>query len=62
MMNKQTLKVDEQFSEEIIAINRSNRSYIDDYYYMEEMGEKKHNEDYMNYPVNVMAFKIDWVL
>mmetsp|Transcript_16686 Transcript_16686/g.25717 ORF Transcript_16686/g.25717 Transcript_16686/m.25717 type:complete len:142 (+) Transcript_16686:3239-3664(+) len=62
MMNKQTLKVKKHFSDEIVSINRSNRSYIDDYYYAEEMGEQKDNKQFMNFPVHVVAFKVDWVL
>jgi len=62
MINKQTLKVANKFSEEIVSINRANRSYVDDSYFLQEMGEDKSNDYFKNYPVSVVCFKIDWVL
>mmetsp|Transcript_8199 Transcript_8199/g.12578 ORF Transcript_8199/g.12578 Transcript_8199/m.12578 type:complete len:151 (+) Transcript_8199:1179-1631(+) len=61
MSNKQTLRVSNQFSEEIVSINRSNHSNIDDLYFSKQMREVK-DKSFKSFPVNVMALKVDWIL
>ena len=62
MMNKQTLKVKQCYSEEIVSVRRSNALNIDDLYFQKMMVEDKTNENYKSYPVEVRAIRVDWIL
>ena len=62
MLNKQTLKVEDQHSEKIVSVMESGTSYVDNAYYRGSMGEDRNNEEYKNYPVNVYALKLDWII
>ena len=62
MLNKQTLKVEDQHSEKIVSVMESGTSYVDNAYYKESMGEDRTSEEYKNYPVNVYALKLDWII
>jgi uncharacterized protein YaaQ len=62
MQNKQTLKVPYKFSQDIVSVNKSTCSYVDDSYFEKTVGENKQNKSYPNYPVEVEALKIGWIL
>jgi hypothetical protein len=40
MLNKQTLRLKSKFNDHIVAVNRSQSSYCDDYYYRTTMNEQ----------------------
>jgi len=62
MLNKQTLKVDDQHSDKIVSVMESGTSYVDNAYYKQAMSEDRNSEEYKNYPVNVYALKLDWII
>jgi hypothetical protein len=39
MENKQTLRLYEKFSDNIVSINRNNTAYVDDLYFRDRVGE-----------------------
>ena len=62
MLNKQTLKIESMFSKSIASINRSGSSYVDDAYFIKQVGEDKNNIEYKNFPVRVDCLRIDWII
>ena len=62
MINKQTLKVDEMYNEDIVKILPSSCSYVDDEYFKHKAGENITNKEYKNHPVNVRGISIDWII
>ena len=62
MINKQTLKVDEMYNEDIVKILPSSCSYVDDEYFKKEAGEDITNPNFKNHPVKVRAISIDWII
>ena len=62
MLNKQTLKLENKFSENLVSIKESRTAYIDDAYYSQVIREDKAKAKYKNYPVQVFALKIGWIL
>ena len=62
MINKQTLKVDEMYNEDIVKILPSSCSYVDDEYFKHKAGEDITNQSYKNHPVNVRGISIDWII
>ena len=51
-----------QFSEEMVCVNRSMNLNVDDLYFSKKMRENKENRTYKSIPVDVMALKVDWLL
>ena len=56
------MKVKKKFSDEIVSIKMNTTSYCDDQYYKTKMLEDRDNEKYKNYPVNIWALQVDWIL
>jgi hypothetical protein len=62
MENKQTLKVPSKFSHNIVSINEANTSYIDEDFFKTTVREEVNNPNFPNFPVEVEALKINWIL
>jgi hypothetical protein len=62
MANKQTLRLSEKFSDNIVSIDSSNRAYIDDEYFKICVGEDIDSVDNKNFPVTVEGLQSDWVI
>ena len=53
MDDKHILRLEEPFSDDIVAMAASRSIYLDDDFYNRSMGEQKSNIDFKSYPVNV---------
>lgn len=62
MQRKQVLKVGGALSEEIVAMKESGTVFVDDLFFSKAFGEDKKNTSYKSYPVQIVSFRIDWVL
>ena len=63
MKNKQTLILkNKDLDEQLVAINSTPYSYVDENYFKEVMGEDEDNPDHMTFAVQVKAIKADWII
>lgn len=62
MIAKQTLTVAEQYNDQIVAVNRGVSSFVDKAYFRGRMGEDTSNPYFKNYPIKMMALKMNWFL
>ena len=61
MLNKQTMRVSQPYSNKIVKMERSITSYVDGEYYKEFFREQPDNQDFKSYPVKVVALRIEWI-
>lgn len=62
MKNKQTLKIKDEFNDEIVQVDSAFSGYTDDLYFKNVMKEDKKNKTFKNYPVNIWALKCKWII
>ena len=63
MQNKQSLRIDKAFSNEIVKIRDSYSCYVDQDYFRDVMNEDILNEyEYNSFPVKIVAVEIGWIL
>ena len=62
MLNKQTLKLQKRQEQEIMVVQPSGCSYIDDLYFSEVLGEKQGGDDLRTYAVRILQIRADWIL
>lgn len=62
MVEKQTMKIENCYSDEIVAILPSSTSYVDNEYYRTIAKEDVNNPSFKNYPVSVTSISIDWII
>jgi len=61
MQNKQTLKIAQAHSQDIVEITPSFSSYVDEDFFTHKMGEGEDKEA-NSFPVKVVALEIGWLL
>jgi hypothetical protein len=62
MLEKQILKIQEPWDDEIVSIADSQCVYIDDEFYKHKMYEDKTNPSYKSIPVKMEAMKVGWII
>jgi hypothetical protein len=57
------LRVDDPYNDQIVCINYSVTSYVDDEYFKgaDFFAEEKDNETFKKYPVKISALQIHWI-
>jgi hypothetical protein len=62
MLEKQILKIDQPWDDEIVSIADSQCVYIDDDFYRLKMYEDKMNPHFKSIPVKMEAMKVGWII
>ena len=62
MDDKHILRLEDPFSDDIVAMAASRSIYLDDNFYTKRMGEQMSNMDFKSYPVNVQCLRIGWII
>jgi len=62
MADKVTLQVQEMENDKIAKIVLRSSSHVDNRFFSEIMDENTENLDFKNYPVKILAIKINWIL
>lgn len=62
MVNKQTLKLQFREEKEIMAVEPSSSSYVDELYFRDVMGEKEQGDNCRTYAVKIVQIRADWIL
>ena len=62
MDDKHILRLEEPFSDDIVAMAASRSIYIDENFYTNEMGDQKTNKNFKSYPVNVECLRVGWII
>ena len=65
MINKQTMQLKDKDDIDIIGIQSSTVSYIDEHFFKERFFERKDHEpdkDYFTYAVKIQCVRADWII
>lgn len=62
MQNKQNLRIADPYNEQIVAVNYSITSYVDNEYYKNFFEEDQDvDSGFKKYPVKITALQIQWI-
>jgi len=62
MENKQTLRLNDYYSDEIVCIESAYSSYVDDAFFKTRMGEIPLKNSHKTFPVSIQTVKMGWIL
>ena len=62
MDDKHILRLEEPFSDDIVAMAGSRSIYLDDNFYTNSMGEQKSNMKFKSYAINVKCLRVGWIV
>ena len=62
MINKQTLMLKRCEDTEIITVNRSTCSYVDENWFSTQVGENKKDKSSLTFAVKFWCIRADWII
>ena len=62
MKEKNTLSIRAPYNDQIVCVEKSNVSYVDDAYYKNHLHEDTENPQNTNFPIKMTALRVDWII
>lgn len=56
------LSIPQAYSDKIICVESSSLSFVDNFYYKEQLHEDVKNPNNTNYPIKMQALRVDWII
>ena len=62
MRHKNTLSIRYALNKQVVCIEGSRLSFVDDYFYKEALNEDVNDEKNTNFPIKMQALRVDWII
>ena len=61
MQEKNTLSIKNSYSDKLVSVESSVASYVDNVYYINQLGEDINNHSFITFPIKMTAVRVDWI-